>query len=141
MKATAEQSESYVKEIKRIHDTTRARVAKVIGESEENLILFFHESAYEFLELITGDNEKAIQYLPRTKEFWGYWKRVWQNADFEFLNHVRDYACESVYSRRELFNLYKYFHRITLDNPTLNNATVQAGYYMIMRTATKAKIN
>jgi len=106
---------------------TRSLVAQLTRISLDDQEERFFESALQWLELITGNDAMAVQQLPKLKEFWGFWKKTWLNADKAFLLHYR--KCDpAMYA-----TVYDHFHRITLDNPVMNGTSVHCDYHLLIK--------
>lgn len=113
-------------------DLTRMEIADITGVSEDDQNSFFFETAYAWLQEITDNDGQALEHLPRTAEFWGFWKKTWQKADIAFIRLVREYGLGSD-GEYPLSEFYRFFHRVTRDNPHVNNNTVHADYHLLMK--------
>jgi hypothetical protein len=107
---------------------TRKRVERLTGitEDRQNMLLF--DSGYDWLELTTGNDAQALQHMPRTKEFWGFWKKTWHRVDIAFLRFVHD-----AHVQNNLVDYYNHFHRITKDNAIMNGTSVQCDYHLLIK--------
>jgi hypothetical protein len=108
---------------------TRKEVARITGMDQHQIEMLMVDLALEWLEMIAGPQDKAREYVPKLREFWGFWKKMWHTTDLAFLKEAEKLSL----SRQQMERYYKHVHRITRDNPNMNNTTVQCDYGMIAR--------
>jgi hypothetical protein len=107
---------------------TRLNVARIVGVSDDKLEQMMVDAGLDWLDLVT-QNSPAASNIARMKEFWGFWKKTWHKTDLEFLKLVRTWDIRSF----KLIYYYEYLHRISHDNPHLNNTSVNCDYHMLLR--------
>lgn len=113
----------------------RERVLALTGIRENDLNDMIIDGGNEWLKLITHHNARALEHMPRTREFWGFWRKTWHQMDLCFL--AIDDRCNL---NREMALFYYYeTHRITLDNVNVNNSRVYAHYHMLKSMITYMK--
>lgn len=124
--------------IKQLHEEmqhARERVLALTGIRENDLNNMIIDGGEEWLKLVTRHNARALQFLPRTREFWGFWRKTWHQMDLVFL--AIDDHCRL---NREMAIFYYYeTHRITLDNQNVNNSRVFAHYHLLRSMITYMK--
>lgn len=115
-------------------ELTRAQVLRLTGMRENDLNDLMIDNATEWLRLITHNDARALEFIPRTREFWGFWKKTWHKVDVAFLQ--LNGQCPF---NRHAEIIYCHMHRVTRDNIHMNNATTQANYHMLRSMITHEK--
>ena len=131
----------------------RANLLKLLQMSEEELNVKIFEGAYEYLEHVFGTDAYGMDHLPKTPQFWTWWRREWAKIDAVFLHAVevsperfrypgtlwavrdRDNTeCRCIV--RELHALreqYEYYHEASMSNRYLNSEIVRAGMHQMFK--------
>lgn len=124
-----------IEELQAEMQRTRERVLVLTGIRENDLSDMILDSGEEWLKLITHNDARALQYIPRTREFWGFWRKTWHNLDLAFL----DCSERCNLNRYQAETFYHFTHRITADNSNVLNSRVQAHYHMLRSMITFEK--
>lgn len=113
---------------------TRAEILRITGIRENDLNDLVIDGGHEWLALITHNDARAMEFIPRTREFWAFWKRTWHTIDLAFIT-----MNERIPLGRQAASLYYCMHRITRDNIHLNNMSVHAHYHLLRSMITSEK--
>jgi len=121
---------SYLRLLQSEIELVRSEVAQLTGISEEKQNLMLFERGYQWLELTTDNDAQALQHMPRTKEFWGFWKKTWHQADKAFVEFFKVYGRNCPKSAPMY---YEHFHRVTKDNALMSGTSVQCDYHLLIK--------
>ena len=114
-------------------DNVQQELEQLARISVDNQRMQCYEAGLQWIDLITGCDVVAAYYMPRTPEFWGFWKIVWLHADQEFLRWARYALSSEILERHELAFYYEVTHRITMDNDLINGPATEAGYHTVIK--------
>ena len=110
-------------------DSARKTITSLTDISSDDQNKLFFESAFEWLAVITDNDDQAMQQLPKLREFWGFWKKTWFHLDMVFINHVYAFCLNDEETR----NYYYMIHRTTIDNRHAHSTSVECDYHMLMK--------
>lgn len=109
-------------------EATRVRVRQITGMSDNDILDLQLDAAHEWLVAITRNNTEAVENMKRLREFWGFWKKTWHKADLAFIDYVERWEVQDAVE-----NLYRHYHRVTLDNAHINNPNITAEYHLVSK--------
>lgn len=112
----------------------RERVLAVTGIRENDLNDMILDSAYEWVAMITHNDARAIQFIPKTTQFWSFWRKAWHKVDTVFL--MLD---DKMGLGNSAVEVYRSMHRISRDNYYVNNRAMQAHYHFLRSMITYVK--
>jgi len=105
---------------------TRARVRELTGLTNDALNEMIFEGAYAWLESI-GSDAYGLEHLPKTAEFWGFWKQEWHTVDAAFVQHINFYQIEQ---RKK--DWYEAMHS-NKGNKMLSGALINARFHKVIK--------
>lgn len=108
-------------------DCTRTEVMDVTGLSEDELEQIMFEQAFAWLQAQGCDPAMQLNFASN-KEFWGFWKRSWYQADREFLRHFYYWG----YDPMQCVHFYEWFHNS--DSYPMNDAMINSAYHSLIKT-------
>jgi hypothetical protein len=152
---------SLTQRLKEHEARTRARVLSILRITEDELAAMIFEEAYQYLEKVFGTDAYGLDHLPKTSEFWVWWKKNWHDIDsvfvgaldFDMCSDNSDILCtirvrdnsefyEAVRNVNELRQHYEHYHEASICNRYLNSTVVRAGMHnMIDSIINKQKVS
>jgi len=135
-----------VETIKKREQQNRKTLLELLQISEDDLALQIFEGAYEYLEKVFGTDAYGLTHLPKTSQFWTWWKMEWNKIDHIFVSAVEEHrtpkgiaykvrdrdntqiycVCHNV---QHLRDEYTYYHEAHMNNRYLNSDIVRAGMH------------
>lgn len=64
--------------------SAKQKILTLTGISEQDYENALFNTACEYLERITSNDDRVIKSLQSTKQFWAWWKNIWNLADHAF---------------------------------------------------------
>ena len=134
-----------VQEYKQREQRQRAQVVQWLGITEETLNELIYEGAFDYLRNVFGTDAYGMEHLPKTKEFWTWWRMEYNRIDGIFLNAIgHEYLSQypqwycviqkrdsdvfdPIYSVDQLRKEYTKYHEASMRNRFINSSTVRAG--------------
>lgn len=121
----------------------RELVLSICGYDEEELSQMQFTAAFECLEKVLGSDEYGITELPKTTDFWIWWKDQWYRRDRIFLDRLRFDAELQKYTsvtpghltplvlheQRDFRYIYSLYHRVATDNIYINSAGMEYSFH------------
>ena len=124
----------------------RDAVKKWLKLTDDEASNLFIDTAYDYLKNVLGTDAYGLEHLPKTSEFWTWWRLEWNRIDSIFLNCIREderwycsivdrdsstwYKVDDVYFLREWYNIY---HEASMDNRFINSSVVRAGAHSVIK--------
>ena len=105
---------------------TGQEVQAITGLAQDDISRLQFEAAYEWLQFI-GCDAYGLEHIPRTKEFWSFWRNEWYKIDREFLRHYLQWG----YSNTREW--YGWFHSVAADHDYLNSTVIHAAYHRVVK--------
>jgi hypothetical protein len=105
---------------------TRELVVDLTGLDSERINDMMFESAFAWLRHIGCDDHIANQFAA-TKEFWGFYKRLWHEADRDF---IRSYYRFGLDAMPKVY--YEDWH--LPNSRAMNTHYAHSGYHSIIKT-------
>lgn len=118
-----------IAELQREIAHTREEVLRLTGISLEKQDLLFVEAGLDWIEMITQGDRKAMELMPKMREFWGFWKKQWLRIDLQFIQTIGP----GNMSRTGSAIYYEGMHRISYENKLIANISTQAHYHIIRK--------
>jgi hypothetical protein len=97
------------------------------------------DTAFEYLKNVLGVDAYGLEYLPKSPEFWTWWRMEWNRIDALFLDAIgphddcyasivdRDSDTRfEVYTADDLLRWYTIYHEASMENRFINAAVVRA---------------
>jgi hypothetical protein len=105
------------------------------------------DAAIQCLEKVLQSDTFGVYELPKNPGFWAWWLEQWYRRDLLFLNSLEldvelmKYTCTLPDSRARVFvdtelklkNMYLLFHRISEDNPLVNNNSLEVSFHCMLK--------
>jgi hypothetical protein len=123
---------------------------KLTDDEATNL---FIDTAYEYLRNVLGTDAYGLEHLPKTSEFWMWWRLEWNRIDAIFLSclttdsrwyaTIIDRDTETPYKVANVHDLqkwYEIYHEASLDNRYINSSVVRAGAHSVIKAIANAKV-
>ncbi len=107
---------------------TRELVVDLTGLSSDRINEMMFESAFKWLHHTGCDDHIAHQFAS-TKEFWGFFKRLWHEADRDFIRH---FYASGLYEMPKVY--YEDWHIPA--SRAMNSHYAHVGYHSIIKTLT-----
>lgn len=133
-----------VEQYKRYESDQRKQVLSWLQMGDHQLSELIFEQAYEYLEKVFGTDAYGMEQLPKTTEFWTWWRMEWNQIDRMFLEAIKvQYKAEypewycviadrdtgdlgAVHTVKELHRHYLHYHEASMSNRFINSSTVRA---------------
>lgn len=83
-----------------INISAQQEVQKMLNWSDMEYSTFQYETGMEYLHWYIPSDTKSIALLERSRSFWAWWKKRWNDRDIEFINNIQDIRSihrESIY--------------------------------------------
>lgn len=142
------------KKIRQQHRLTRAKIVTVTGLCIEHINEMYYEGAYDYLRNVLMADDYGLDVLPKTSEFWAWWRTEWHRIDVIFLNNIRtdmkvgkctiqspdDATHWAVYSPTDLAAHYIDYHEANHANVYINSAVMQASYHQLIKKLAKKRV-
>lgn len=114
----------------------KAKVSTLTGYSAENLFALTVETAYTYLKQVWRTDAYGMEMLPKTPEFWAWWRIEWARIDERFLKDM-----ESRPNRDHMYyqTYYQHYHRAELDNIHMNSTVMEASAHRLIKQLAKSK--
>lgn len=128
---------------------TRKSLLQLLRYSEEDIAILIFEGAYEYLDKVFGTDEFGMSCIPKTSQFWDFWKKEWNHIDSMFVANVVEYSnyklmwtvrardndeikllCRTV---EELREQYLYWHEASMSNRFINRDVVKSAAHHMIR--------
>lgn len=130
----------------------RNELTRMLQCTDEQLNTMVFDGAYDYLQNIFGTDAYGLQHLPKTSEFWAWWRMEWNRIDALFLNAIsHKYSAEypqwycvirdrdtdylhAVYNCNGLRTWYIAYHEASMSNRFLNSSVVRAGAHQMINS-------
>lgn len=132
----------------------RARLREELLYTEEDFAKMIFEGAYQYLEKVFSTDSYGMEHLPKTKEFWAWWKIEWAKIDAVFIGAIEEHndrtfirdrdkanSLWSIQNYKELRDQYAYYHEATMKNRYMNSSLVRAGAHEMVNAITHSQSN
>jgi len=90
----------------------QSRICDLLQWSQSQLTWFIYNNGIRFMEEYFDHDEKAIDQLKTRREFWKWWKVLWNGRDAAYLEDLDGREDEIVLKIREI--LYNKMHNIKM---------------------------
>jgi hypothetical protein len=129
----------------------RDQVMELCGLTSEELAQLQWDGAMQCLHKVLGSDEYGIAELPKTSDFWLWWKDQWYRRDEAFLESLKfdvdrtQYTCAFPGEDLRLYlegsaqmkGMYLRYHRMAGDNPLVNNNTMEVSFHQMIKDIVK----
>lgn len=131
---------------KKREQENRKAVKNWLKLTEDEMTNLFIDTAYDYLRNVLGTDAYGLENLPRTSEFWSWWRLEWNRIDAIFLCNIREddrwycsivdrdsnhlYKVDGVAFLRDWYALY---HEASMDNRYMNSSVVRAGAHSVIK--------
>lgn len=130
----------------------RKELMRLLQCTDEQLNHMLFEGAYEYLQHVFRADSYGLEHLPKTHEFWVWWRMEWNRIDTLFLQAIsHKYSAEypqwycvirdrdtddlhAVHSVNGLRTWYITYHKATMGNKFINSSVVRAGAHHLINT-------
>lgn len=127
---------------------TRAQVMALCNISEAELNELQYEGAMQCLHKVLQSDEHGISELPKTSAFWMWWREQWYRRDCQFIEALKfdtdlmAYTCTlpgermrvTLAGEADMRDMYLRYHRITADNPLVNNEQLEVSFHCLIKS-------
>lgn len=114
-------------------DIATCELEQLLGISPDEQRTIMVDAGLDWVEMMTNNDPLGTKHIPKTPEFWGFWKTVWLHANKQFMRWAQ-YAVEAgIVEKHELRFYFETLHRITEDNDLINTPSTEAGYHVVMK--------
>jgi hypothetical protein len=142
---------SHIEKIKKQMQEVRTLVVDMCGIDEEQLNELIFNYAYEWLRQTIGHDQFGMQHLPRTGQFWAWWKMEWHKLDQELLFNDQDGILQYSYlynkwfgqldktyhinNAADMWQFYKHYHAPENHNFHINTVVLQSYRNLILKNS------
>lgn len=138
--------------IQDMHDA-RAQVMALCNFTDEDMNQLQWDGAIQCLEKVLQSDAHGIAELPKTQAFWLWWREQWYRRDLQFIDALRmdttlmKYTCTLpgtctrvlLVNTRARQTMYLAYHRMTADNPLVNNHNMEVSFHYMIKNISSNK--
>jgi hypothetical protein len=131
----------------------RDQILVLCGFTEDRINELQWEGAIECLKKVLRSDEYGIYELPKSADFWLWWRDQWYRRDEQFLTSLKwdfdidAYSCKLpdqdtwmyLCSAADFGQMYLRYHRMTADNPLVNNNLMEASFHRMIKDIVRHK--
>lgn len=130
----------------------RAQVMVLCNFTEEEMNQHHWDGAMQCLEHVLQSDAHGMAELPKNKAFWIWWREQWYRRDVQFIDALlmdttlMKYTCTLpgtrtrvlLVSTRAIQTMYLAYHRMTADNPLVNNRNMEVSFHCMIKSITSS---
>ena len=114
----------------------KAKVSILTGYSADELFNMAVDTAFTYLREIWKTDEYGMEMLPKSPEFWAWWRMEWARIDKLYLDDMKHRPNRA---HRYYRVYYEHYHKAGLNNIFINSAVMEASAHKLIKRLAKTK--